>query len=204
MNKRIVLAIIVAAAVLIPIGCTPQPKEITIIGTPPSDSFVRWVEENIPLQSPSGRVTWSGKLTFDPTIDSNGKAEIALRRGWNLTFSRAKVRRVLLSPDIPEDVTKVVIKREVLVNYVIVDWWLDNQGYISVDDPELTSFFDGMGYHAVANEVQTYFEYSDLLVLWDGYTTPTCEQLLAVQELYKIGLVEGCGIQNLLSREECQ
>ena len=205
------LGLLIIAAI-IAIGVVgSQTAGITVIGEPISDSFVEWVEENIPLKSSGGRVRWSGTLVFfdplNPEKDPLGIVDEATAYAHrDGTISHIEVKRVLLSKSLTEDLAKVIIKKEISGAYVVFDWWFDNQNYISLHDPEFNTFIDGMAANTVADELLSY-GYS--VVRWDGRTPPTCEHLLAVQELWQKNLihknllVNGSGIQNLLLREGC-
>jgi hypothetical protein len=189
---------------------TTQGNTVTIIGTPPSDRYVQWVN-TLPDLLNDPRVTWDLIVTFAPLGPitgshvwmgtSNTQVETESKDGAILK-AEAKIYQVTINEGLDTEDAIEATYKEVFTHYVVAAWWLDNQGYIGIHDKELQSFIDGMGYMRL--KLDYALPAYPYLVAWNGTSRPTCVQLQAIQTLYEDNRVRGTGVENLLVREGCK
>lgn len=180
------------------------PGRVRVIGKSPCPDFEQWLNRNV-ASGWDSHVVWDHKVNVTAKLEPGGQTAIY----WDPNDSGYKRFDIFINirEGMPCEDSKAVALKEIIGTRGTLEWWIANQGYLPITNPEWLTLVDGLSIEYVLSDrkgLTTFNVLEPLFLPWDGISDPTCEQLLPIYLVAKNNVVirPGGSIESVYGR--CQ
>lgn len=170
-------------------GIPMFPWQVQIVGPSPCPEFQDWASKNLGHDW-GDNVEWNHTLYFG-NPDFGGMKDLAgsVSLLWDPTDPKPTHFHltVNISDKLNCEEAKATAIKEVLGTKHTLEWWIANQDYISIDNPEWLYLMDGLGLN---NAMHMYKEegmldatkhFEGIFFPWDAQQNPDCQILKGIK-----------------------